>query len=73
MILGGGEAVVSSEATSPEQVEVTQSLDDDERLGVLLGVLRDEAPDLALIVEPWDRLPLSVRVGIVAMVRSTYG
>jgi len=35
-----------------------------------LSFLAQESPDLAVIVERWDRLPEAVRAGIVAMCRS---
>jgi hypothetical protein len=41
------------------------------RLGVLLGALRAENADLALVVERWESLPNAVKAGIVAMVKST--
>jgi hypothetical protein len=31
---------------------------------------RQTDPDLAVVVDPWDRLPKAVRAGIVAMVRA---
>ena len=31
------------------------------------------SPDLAIVVENWDRLPEAVRAGIVAMVRAASG
>ena len=40
-------------------------------LGVLLGVLRSECPDLAAVVAAWPTLPDAVRAGIVAMVRAS--
>jgi hypothetical protein len=30
-------------------------------------------PDLAIVVDAWDRLPEAVRAGIVAMVRAARG
>jgi hypothetical protein len=40
--------------------------------GGLFGV-SEGSPDLAAIVEAWDRLPESIRQGIVAMIRSADG
>jgi hypothetical protein len=37
----------------------------------LLGALRAENADLALVVERWESLPNAVKAGIVAMVKST--
>jgi hypothetical protein len=37
-----------------------------------LALLRQESPDLALVVERWDMLPDDVRTGIMAMVRAAH-
>jgi hypothetical protein len=35
-----------------------------------LALLARQSPDLALLVERWNRLPEAVRAGIVAMVKA---
>lgn len=42
-----------------------------QRLGNLLGALRVEDPDLALVIDRWAKLPAAVRSGIIAMVKTT--
>ena len=36
-----------------------------------LALLDRERPDLAAVVEAWDRLPEAVRVGVLAMVKAS--
>jgi hypothetical protein len=40
-------------------------------LAFCLAFLAEKSPDLAVLVERWDKLPAAVRAGIVAMVRTT--
>jgi len=42
-----------------------------DRLGVLLGAVKQIAPELATLIEAWPDLPQVVRVGIMAMIQST--
>jgi hypothetical protein len=40
-------------------------------LASYLALLKEESPDLAMIVERWAAFPEAVRAGIAAMVRAT--
>ena len=59
---------VSSNAQTIETTEVCDAKQD--CLGVLLGALRAESPDLAAIIEAWPILPNVVKTGIKAMIDS---
>ena len=39
-------------------------------LGVLLGVLSQESPDLAMIVKAWPTLPGPIKAGILALIQA---
>ena len=45
----------------------------DSDLTAYLTLLASESPDLAAVVEAWDRLPEAVKVGILAMVKAAAG
>ena len=40
-------------------------------LASCLALLAQKSPDLALIAECWDALPVAIRAGIVAMVKAS--
>ena len=41
------------------------------RLGVLLGVLAELEPELAVVMQAWPTLPEAIRSGILAMVQAS--
>jgi hypothetical protein len=48
-------------------------LDDLSVLASCLALLRQNSPDLALVVERWEALPKPVRAAVVAMVKAVEG
>ena len=61
----------SARADSSETKGV--SLHQDPLVPVLRFDTRQIDPDLAAVIDAWDRLPEAVRAGIVAMVRAAAG
>ena len=45
----------------------------DSVLGSCLAKIRQDHPDLAIVMAAWDRLPGAVKQGIVAMVKAVAG
>jgi hypothetical protein len=67
-------AVFKTAAELPEgqdAIGVTESGPVD--LAFCLALLARERPDLAAVVEAWDRLPAAIRAGIIAMVEAARG
>ena len=59
-----------AERVSTHALTARDSSESVERLGVLLGVLKEKDPDLASVLESWPTLPEPMRPGIVAMVKA---
>ena len=61
--------VLKTGKAEPQTTETTEvCATEGECLGVLLGALRAESPDLASVVEAWPKLPEAIRAGILAMI-----
>ncbi len=67
--MNNGFAIRSPDGVTP--VDINTCGDRHKRLGDLLGALRVENPDLALVIDRWADLPAAVRAGIIAMVKTT--
>jgi hypothetical protein len=65
-------STISPRVESPEIAATSVESGDSasERLGVLLGVLDRESPDLALVVRSWQRLSDPLRAAVLAIVRT---
>ncbi len=59
------------ESVTPETTDTYES--DGKNLASCSALLREESPDLAMVIEVWDSLPEPVLAGVTAMVKAAQG